>query len=315
MKVKHLILVLIVVAALAIGCFYLIFQFKAEKIATKTAVVMEQGMRTVIEGPPKDPFSSPLGVAVADIGYICIADSGSNRVRVFDPAWQLIRNIGQFGTKMGQFGYPAGVAINSQGDLFVSEVANNRIQVFSASGAIKTKFPERPADLKGPTAITIGRNDKVIVFDRGDQYIKVFDPNGKLLFKFGGEGGEPGKFSFAMGITETPGGDILVSDSGNRRIQFFDQNGKFKSVFYGGVKLLSQFGLPRGIAAINDDRFIVVDALARTVFDVVRKGKQWDVKPLEKDLVLPDGVTYKGGKIYIIDRGGNRLVVINDKVR
>lgn len=312
MKVKHLISIIAILVAAGI-IFFGSFIYYNKKETEKYYPVKEALApgTNIIFGTLNDPFSSPVGVTVSNSGDIFVADSGKHRIRLFDREWRLIKNIGQFGKQVGQLGYPVGVAVSSKGDIFVSEVTNNRIQVFSSDGISKRMFPKNPVDLKGPTAMAIDKNDRLLVFDRGDKFVKVFKNNGKLLFKFGGIGSTPGRFSFAMGIAVTPNGSIVVSDSGNRRIQFFDKRGKYQGEFRGGLKELPQFGVPRGVAALSDNKFVVADALAHKVYELTRVNNKWVVKTLLANLSMPDGITYDNGKVYIADRSSDGVIVIN----
>lgn len=312
MKVKHLISIIVIMVAAGIIFFgsYIYFNKQETPKYIPVKETLATG-NTVIFGTRTDPFSSPLGVTVSNSGTVFVADSGNHRIRLFDQEWGLIKNIGKFGKQTGQLGYPVGVAINSEGDIFVSEITNNRIQVFSRDGVHKRMFPQNPVDLKGPTAIAVDKNDRLLVFDRGDQFVKVFNKNGKLLFKFGGKGSTPGLFNFAMGIAVTPNGSIAVSDSGNRRIQFFDKRGKVQGELRGGLKELPQFGVPRGVAALSDNKFIVADAFAHKVYELSRSNNKWFVKTLIGNLSMPDGIAYDKGKIYITDRSSDTLTVIN----
>lgn len=312
MKVKHLISIIAILVAVGIiffGSFIYYHEQETEKY-TPVKETLEPGTN-IIFGTQDDPFSSPIGVTVSNSGNIFVADSGKNRIRLFDREWRLIKNIGRFGKQVGQLGYPVGVAVSSEGDIFVSEVTNNRIQVFSSDGISQRMFPQNPVDLKGPTAMAIDKNDRLLVFDRGDKFVKVFNNHGKLLFKFGGIGSTPGRFSFVMGIAVTPNGSIVVSDSGNRRIQLFDKRGKFQTEFRGGLKELPQFGVPRGVAALSDNKFVVADALAHKVYELTKINNKWVVKTLIDNLSMPDGVAYDTGKVYITDRSSDSVIVIN----
>ncbi|KNZ69352.1 NHL repeat containing protein [Thermincola ferriacetica] len=309
MKVKHLLLIILVLLIVAfLGFAYLFYREQQDNLKFQSVAVNQEN-KIIYYGPQEDPFSWPVGIAVHK-GQIYIADANRHRIRIFTPEWRLVKNIGHYGKKKGELGYPVGIAVNSEGEIFVSEVVNNRIQVFSPEGAFKSFFPQRKVDIKSPTAIAIDKSDNVLVFDRGDHFIKVFDRTGKLLFKFGGPGSSPGQLKFAMGIAVLPNGNICVSDSGNRRIQFFDKQGKFLAQFAGGTDGLNGFALPRGIAAINNEKVAVVDALARRVLEISRKKDAWESKILGKDFVVPDGAFYADGRLYVADRGDNSVAVI-----
>jgi len=84
-------------------------------------------------GTGNGQFSTPFGVAVnPTTGNVFVADSGNNRIQVFDgSSGAFITKFGTGGTDNGQFDIPAGVAVNpTTGNVFVADSGNNRIQVF-----------------------------------------------------------------------------------------------------------------------------------------------------------------------------------------
>ena len=72
--------------------------------------------------------------------------------------------------------------------------------------------------------------------------IKVFDGNGKFLFKFGARGNEDGEFDWPEGVTVDNKNRIFVVDRNNRCVQVFDAQGKFLS------RVGETFNRPHGIA-------------------------------------------------------------------
>ena len=64
-------------------------------------------------------------------GFIFVADSGKDRVIVFDKHGTRIHMFGSAGSDEGQFLYPCAIAVNKNGDIYVSNHHNKRIQIFS----------------------------------------------------------------------------------------------------------------------------------------------------------------------------------------
>jgi DNA-binding beta-propeller fold protein YncE len=59
--------------------------------------------------------------------------------------------------------------------------------------------------------------------------VHKFDPNGKLLFSWGGPGTEPGQFNIVHNICTDKDGYVYVADRENQRIQVFDSSGKYET--------------------------------------------------------------------------------------
>lgn len=70
------------------------------------------------------------GVGVDDQGYICVADSGNNRVQIFHPDGSFLRAFGSWGSGDAEFKGLEGVAIMSNGNILVCDRENHRVQVF-----------------------------------------------------------------------------------------------------------------------------------------------------------------------------------------
>jgi len=311
MKVKHLLIILAITVVSVSLLIFWYFRSKEENLWSENLVEESRG-KTVIYGPPGDPFNHPVGIAVDGYGRIYVADSDNHRIRLFDADWKPVRQFGRFGSGQGEFGYPVAVAINSAGEVFVTEIHNNRVQVVSEQGVFIRWFPENKDDLKGPSALYIDRNDRVYVFDRGDQQVKLFDRKGKLIRTFGGGNGPGERLRFAMGLAVMSDNSLVVSDSGNRAIKIFDRNGTLKELLPRNTGGMPALGLPRGVAVINDNKFAVVDGLSRKVYLIRRSGQGWKSEALNHDFILPDGAFYSNGKLYVTDRGESSVIVFDN---
>ncbi|GAB4539542.1 MAG: hypothetical protein Fur002_04890 [Anaerolineales bacterium] len=70
-------------------------------------------------------------IAVNDALHVFITDPDGFRVQEFDPAGNLLRVWGEFGSGPANFGLPSGIAIDGEGHLWVSDSANGRIARFT----------------------------------------------------------------------------------------------------------------------------------------------------------------------------------------
>ena len=85
-------------------------------------------------------FRYPHGLAVDGAGRVYVADSGNQRIQVFTPDGEYIREWGGYGEKQGRFVWPRGVAIDASGRVYVADSGNARIQKFTASGQFVAKW-------------------------------------------------------------------------------------------------------------------------------------------------------------------------------
>ena len=151
-------------------------------------------------------FNFPFGLAVDAADRIIVTENFNNRVQIFDESGNFLSKFGSVGSGNGQFSGPRGIAVNSSSDIIVADPTFHRIQVFDSSGNFLFKFGSRCVlasgigcfDPDGPGPLEIGdgqffsgeivavnATDNIIVSDRDNSRIQVFDQSGNFLFKFG----------------------------------------------------------------------------------------------------------------------------------
>ena len=81
-------------------------------------------------------FKEPEGITVGPDGTVYVADSGNDRIELFDAQGRFIAQWGSSGSADGQLSNPVGLALDRQGDLYVADTLNQRIEVFAPSGEI-----------------------------------------------------------------------------------------------------------------------------------------------------------------------------------
>lgn len=96
--------------------------------------------------------------------------------------------------------------------------------VFGSEGSGTSQFCR-------PWGICCDQQGNVIVGDRSNHRIQVFDSNGMFKHMFGTEGIRPGQFNRPAGVAVTREGHIVVADKDNHRIQIFTLDGTFLSMF------------------------------------------------------------------------------------
>ncbi len=179
-------------------------------------------------------FVSPRNLAVGPDGQIYVADSGNNRIQVFDPQGNFIMKWGSKGAGPGQFDEPWGIAVAQDGTIFVADTWNHRLQAFSPTGEFLGAFGSfanvqqdaqaEPGKFWGPRGIAIDAAGNLYVTDTGNKRVQKFTPDGQFLQAWGGGGIIPGAFEEPVGIGIDEQGNIYVADTWNRRVQKFDAN-------------------------------------------------------------------------------------------
>jgi len=202
----------------------------------------------------------PRGIAVDPDGLVYVVDSNNCRVQVFDESGMVKRAIGSIGSIGGTFSTPQGVCIDGKGRLYVADTRNHRIQIFENDEltAVLGELGDDKEQFRLPTATAARTDGEILVLDSKHGLVKVFGPDLKFRFSFGGVGSAPGMFNMPQGMKLDEEGGVWVADSGNHRIQRFSPDGKFLCVFGKAGFGPGEFKNPTGIA-LGQGRLYVAD--------------------------------------------------------
>jgi sugar lactone lactonase YvrE len=162
-------------------------------VAGDSYYVLDRGMARIFRldttGQPQAVFNleqlNPYGLnglAVDAAGNIYAADTGRNRILVFSPGGQFVKQIGHSGSDLGGFTQPMMLAFAPDGGLFVTDWENSRIERFNSS-------------LEATDAWSIGFRafgvavdpmGRVFAPDFDHRRIEAYSPQGASLGEIGG---------------------------------------------------------------------------------------------------------------------------------
>lgn len=165
------------------------------------------------QGNGDGQFESPYGIAVGPNGRIYVADTGNNRIQVFDGNRTFVTAWGSAGTGDGEFNGPSGIAVDADNFVYVTDRFNHRVQQFSGDGVFITKWGvEGSGDgqFQDPMGIACDGNGNVLVADGGAQ---VFDRNGVFQGQISGR---------AYGIACDAKGNVYLADYSNSAVRKYD---------------------------------------------------------------------------------------------
>ena len=205
----------------------------------------------------------PAGIIAGAHGGWYLADSGNNRLQLYNDSGQYQRQLANSGSGNGQVNDPRGLARDDQGNIYLTDSGNNRIQKFSASGQYLSKFGSAGSDdgqFNSPAAIARDDQGNIYVADTGNNRIQKFSASGQYLSKFGSAGSDDGQFNSPAGIARDDQGNIYVTDTGNNRIQKFSASGQYLSKFGSAGSGDGQFNAPRGITIDPQGNIYVTDS-------------------------------------------------------
>jgi 6-bladed beta-propeller len=173
-------------------------------------------------------------------GRLYVADTGNNRIQVFDENGAFVKAFGKNGSGPGQFEEPRSIAVDNSaspanGDVYVVDSGNSRIQRFGPEGEFKLAFGSKGSGEgqlnfdAGPVLVGVGPGGVVYVVDNlkaGSEFeyrLQKFDSSGvpippQIVLSKGGV--------LVRGLALNSTGDLYISFKTDV-IQKYDKNGNF----------------------------------------------------------------------------------------
>jgi len=205
-------------------------------VGTAVAVLDPNGVQLSLLG--KGLFKQASGIAVDVRGYVFVADSGANNVKVFTSGGKLVKTIGVKGTANGQFNLPTGIAYERAADqIVVADTRNSRVQFFSATGNysfVKAigSFGFEPLQFKSPVGAAFeydeaGMLTRMYVADLYRNTVQVIDPtdSGTFLSYIAKSGLVNGQLMNPMDVAFDAVNRRLIVVNGNGHLNLFGIDG------------------------------------------------------------------------------------------
>lgn len=255
--------------------------FPKDPIATPTVSVFEGATGRLLSTWGASRFIMPHGLTVDHAGNLWLTDVGLHQVFKCSPSGDVLLTLGEAGVPgddTSHFNLPTDVAVLPDGSFYVSDgYQNTRVLKFSATGRFEFQWGTKgkgPGQFHLPHGITLDPKGRIIVCDRENERLQVFDAKGAFLHEW--KGPQIGK---PYGIATSPDGHLFVIDGGSPSLKQelrgkaveLDPTGQILDTFGGYGKAPGQFQLGHDIAAGPDGAIYVAEGTGARVQKFVRR--------------------------------------------
>jgi DNA-binding beta-propeller fold protein YncE len=223
----------------------------------KRPIIVCDSQGNVLRSWGDDLIGSAHGLRLDRDENVWVTDIGNHRVFKFDPQGKLLLTLGtgKPGDALDQFNKPTDLAFGPQGEVYVTDgYGNGRVMKFSPSGAlIQTwgKIGKSDGEFRIPHSIVIDRQGRLLVGDRENDRIQVFDVDGKLLAIW------PGYAPY--GLAFDAAGRLFLADGRARQVLQLDENGQVVARLGRPGKADGEFELPHMLAFDRQGDLLVAE--------------------------------------------------------
>jgi len=124
---------------------------------------------------------------------------------------------------------------------------------------IEAKFLFKFGNLNNPRGISLSPTGEVYIADTGNNSVKKFTKDGKLIREISGYGWGELEFDQPYDVDAGSGIAIYVADYNNHRVQRFDKNLNFIATLQGESDGGKFFGFPKSIALSKFGEIFIID--------------------------------------------------------
>jgi peptidylamidoglycolate lyase len=255
--------------------------FPTEPIAGTTVSVFDATSGKLVASWGAGEFIMPHGLTIDREDHVWLTDVGRQQVFKFTHDGKLLLTLGERGKPgddHGHFNLPTDVAVLADGSFYVSDgYKNTRVVKFSADGRYEAEWGgkgDAPGKFNLPHGIAVDSKGRVIVCDRSNSRLQVFDAQGKFLTQWKGPHlGRP--YGVAVGAEDhvfaVDGGDPTAEPASRGKVVELDAEGRVLDTFGAPGKGPGQFQLGHDIAVGADGAVYVAEGSGKRVQKFIRK--------------------------------------------
>lgn len=255
--------------------------FPKEPIAGPTVSIIDADSGRLLACWGEKRFIMPHGLSLDPEGNVWLTDVGLHQVFKCTPEGRVLLTLGEAGVPGADkthFNLPTDVAVLMDGSFYVSDgYKNTRVIKFSAEGWFEFEWGAKGtgnAEFNLPHGLALDARGRVIVCDRENERVQLFDARGGFLEAW--KGPQLGK---PYGVAATPDGGVFVIDGGSPSVRAelrgkaveLDLGGRVIDTFGSSGKGPGQFQLGHDIAVGTDGSVYVAEGTGARVQKFVRR--------------------------------------------
>ncbi len=255
--------------------------FPTEPLAAPTVSVLDGRSGRLLAAWGSNEFIMPHGLTLDHEDNVWLTDVARQQVFKFTHEGRLLLTLGErgvAGSDQKHFNLPTDVAVLPDGSFYVSDgYRNTRVVKFTAGGRYDFEWGGKgagPGQFNLPHGVAVDAQGRVIVCDRSNSRLQVFDPRGKFLAEWKGPLiGRP--YGVSVGadghVVLIDGGDGTGKTADRPRAVELDADGRVLDRFGAGGTGPGLFQLGHDIAVARDGSVYVADAGGKRLHKFIRK--------------------------------------------
>ena len=217
-----------------------------------------------------DTIDTAHGLRIDRDDNVWVTDIGNHQVFKFSPKGVLLLTLGKAGTAgdgVDEFNKPTDVALGPKGEIFVSDgYGNSRVMKFTPNGGFLAQWGEPgdgPSQFDLPHTIVVDGKNRVVVGDRENDRVQVFDQRGKLL--------EIWKGFAPFGLAYDQKGNLFVADGRANKVLQLDAEGQVIGSWGSKGTKPGQFQLPHMLTADVEGNLYVGEIKGKRFQKLIRR--------------------------------------------
>lgn len=255
--------------------------FPKEPIQEPTVSIFDGVTGKLLATWGENRFIMPHGLTIDSGGNVWLTDVGLHQVFQCTPEGKVLLTLGEAGVPGADaqhFNLPTDVAVLADGSFYVSDgYKNTRVVKFSAAGQLEFQWGSKgrgEGAFNLPHGIGIDSQGRVIVCDRENERLQLFDARGGFIAAW--KGPQLGK---PYGIAIAPDGHVFIIDGGSPSVRpeqrgkavELDGRGTVIDTFGSFGQAPGQFQLGHDIAIGPDGSIYIAEGTGARVQKFVRK--------------------------------------------